>query len=246
MAPAAWTPVGLHHHQSSSSTTSSDRNSSASFGDFGSNSQQSRYSNVPADALKKELSATLSSGSVSGGIKKPTIIRPASKVTATQASSLSTVTAAGDAGAVAAAASRFSSRALMNSIKSQSVEQAVQQSERSSPQQRNYYDVPPDEEDDDFDDEANDSSLMASPPMPSEPPPPPPADLAVDEWVDSTTRVTDYPDTYSDAGQVLIMQLVTKILVDSFNCNFEVGLLILVICVFLGYSICHRIVRLCS
>lgn len=212
MAPAAWTPAGLHHHQSSSSTTSSDRNSSTSFGDFGSNSQQSRYSNVPADALKKELSATLSSGSVGGGVKKPTIIRPASKVTAAQASSVPTVTAAGDAGATAATSSRFSSRALMSSIKSQdtSLEQMVQQNERSSPQQRNYYDVPPDE-DDDFDDEANDSSLMASPPMPSEPPPPPPADLAVDEWVDATTRVTDYPDTYSDAGQVLIIQKLTQL-----------------------------------
>lgn len=94
----------------------------------------------------------------------------------------------------------------MNSIKSmEKSDVEATKIEEDDQAQKNYYDFPPDEDDDDdFDDEANDSSMMA-PPMPSEPPPPPPPDvLAVDEWVSSTTSVTDYPDTYSDAGQVNI------------------------------------------
>lgn len=179
----SWNQVGA----SSSSNASSDRNS-AVLTDFGGGA---RYSNLD---FKKELSATLSnSGGSSGppqGTKKPTIIRPATKPTPPPA-------------VETPSNSSFSSRDLMNSIKSQISTDTTEETDKP---QRNYYDVPPDDDDDEDEygtEDPNDSSLMASPPMPSEPPPPPPPDvLAVDEWVSLTTGVAEYPDAYSDAGQV--------------------------------------------
>lgn len=183
--PSPWSPVGA----SSSSNASSCDRTSAAFNDFGSQPAQPRYGNV--SEFKKELSATLSGAS--GVSRKPTIIRPVSKVQ-------SNVDRSSTASAVAAAA-------VQSTLKNADPYGELDQ--------KNYYDVPPDEDDDFDDSDAMNDSSFVSPPMPSEPPPPPPPDvLAVDEWVNSTTGVADYPDTYSDSAQVFTLSQTIQIFGD--------------------------------